>query len=121
MGYFLIYKRLYFQYDMKRLPVCPITIHALLHIAPGIRKGGPVWSYWEWAMERFCGRLLCGIKSRRYPWTSLDSYAVISAQLAQVTLTYDLSEMLKFKDPSAARSTPQDVVDLTHCMFNSME
>jgi hypothetical protein len=33
---------------------CPLTVHALLHIAPTIRAMGPVWAYWAFPMEHHC-------------------------------------------------------------------
>ena len=43
---------LYYKHDPNRLSACPLTIHALLHIAWGIRVAGPVWTYWAYPMER---------------------------------------------------------------------
>jgi hypothetical protein len=106
--------RLYYQSDPQRVGLCLITVHALLHVAPGIRKGGPVWAYWEYAMERFCGRLLPAIKSRRYPWSSLDSFVVTTAQLTVVSLNYNVAEMLQLRAPS--RSTAPNVVHPEYCM-----
>ncbi|KAJ7362705.1 hypothetical protein DFH08DRAFT_910807 [Mycena albidolilacea] len=72
------YERIYFQYDVSRMGVCPLTIHALLHIAAGIKFCGPVWCYWVFPMERFCGSIQPGIWSRRFPWASIDRYLVES-------------------------------------------
>ncbi|KAF7349606.1 hypothetical protein MSAN_01686300 [Mycena sanguinolenta] len=38
---------------IERLPICPLTIHALLHIADSIKFTGPVWCYWAFPMERY--------------------------------------------------------------------
>jgi hypothetical protein len=66
-------------------------------------------------MERFCGRLLPAIKSRRHPWSSLDSFVVTTAQLTVVSLNYNAAEMLKLEAPS--RSTTPNVFHPEHCMF----
>ncbi|KAJ7086220.1 hypothetical protein C8R44DRAFT_650946 [Mycena epipterygia] len=91
--------RMYFQYDVKRLPICPLTIHALLHIAPSIKFTGPVWCYWAFSMERYCGSLQPGIRSRRFPWASLDRYVVEQAQLTQIMTVYNVSSQLSLVEP----------------------
>ena len=46
--------RLYYKRDPTRLSACPFTIHALLHIAWGIREASPFWTYWTYPMEQHC-------------------------------------------------------------------
>ncbi|KZP17762.1 hypothetical protein FIBSPDRAFT_746448, partial [Athelia psychrophila] len=58
----------------------------LLHITDGIDACGPVWAYWAFPMERFCGALQPAIKSRCYPFASLDRYVVTTAQLSQLQM-----------------------------------
>ncbi|KAJ7433126.1 hypothetical protein B0H11DRAFT_2376974, partial [Mycena galericulata] len=82
------YEKLYYQYSPDRLSACPVTIHALLHIADGIEAAGPVWAYWAFPMERFCGRLQPCIKSRRFPFASIDGHVVATAQLAIVKVKH---------------------------------
>ncbi|KAJ7784947.1 hypothetical protein DFH07DRAFT_864335 [Mycena maculata] len=82
------YEKLYYQYSPDRLSACPVTIHALLHIADGIESAGPVWAYWAFPMERFCGRLQPCIKSRRFPFASIDGHVVATAQLAIVKIKH---------------------------------
>lgn len=74
--------------------MCPLTIHALLHIADGIEEMGPVWTYWAFPTERYCGRLQPAIKSRRFPYASISAHVVAMAQLAQIKLRYNLEEEL---------------------------
>lgn len=87
--------RLYYQCKPDRLALCPVTIHALLHIADYIEATGPVWASWAFPMERFCGKLQPAIRSRRYPYACLDNYIVISAQLSQIKLLYGLQNELR--------------------------
>lgn len=87
-------RRLYYQHKACRVSVCTINVHGLLHIADGIEFCGPIWCYWAWAMERFCGSLLRIIKSRRYPFKSIDKRVVRLAQLNQIKLSFDLSAEL---------------------------
>ncbi|KAJ6592451.1 hypothetical protein B0H19DRAFT_1204792 [Mycena capillaripes] len=84
------YEKLYYQYSPSRLSTCPLTIHALLHIADGIEAAGPVWAYWAFPMERFCGRLQPCIKSRRFPFASIDGHVVAMAQLSIVKVQHAL-------------------------------
>jgi hypothetical protein len=74
--------------------MCPVTIHALLHIADSIEFCGPVWCYWAFPMERYCNRLKPAIRSRRFPYAALDRYVLEDAQLTQIKAFYDLSDEL---------------------------
>ncbi|KAF9461336.1 hypothetical protein BDZ94DRAFT_1372398 [Collybia nuda] len=68
------YEELYYNHDPMCVSTCPLTIHALLHIAPTIRAMAPVWAYWAFPMEHYCGDLLCHIKSRRFPYPNINKY-----------------------------------------------
>src|SRR5712664_1171904 len=60
----LIYtSSLYYQHDPERLPACPLTIHALLHIPDQIRWMGPCWTTWAFPIERQCGYFQYSIQS----------------------------------------------------------
>ncbi|KAJ7697806.1 hypothetical protein B0H17DRAFT_1262018, partial [Mycena rosella] len=85
---------MYFQYNIERLPCCPLTIHGLLHIASGIKFTGPVWCYWAFPMERYCGSIQPGIRSRRFPWASMDRHVLETAQLTQIKTVYNVFEEL---------------------------
>ena len=87
------------------------TVHALLHIADSIRLAGPVWAYWAFPMERYCGSLLPAIKSRRFPYTSLNRYVLDQARLTHIKLLYDCDQQLSLQPP-----TRQSGVVLPSCM-----
>ena len=70
------------------IPFCPITVHAVLHIADSIANAGPVWTAWAFPMERYCGRLQPAIRNRRFPYSSLDRYVLDAARLDQIKLLY---------------------------------
>ena len=91
--------RLFYQYDILRLSACPFSIHALLHIADGIESAGPVWCYWAFAMERFCGAVGRHVKNRRDPYASLDRRVRELAQLQITKLKYGLMDELSPKGP----------------------
>jgi hypothetical protein len=81
---------------------CPLTIHALLHIADSIKAIGPVWTTWAFPIERFCGSLLPAVKSRRFPYASLDRHVTEGAQLLQIKLARDLHEVLDLRPQKRA-------------------
>ncbi|KAJ6479116.1 hypothetical protein C8R45DRAFT_833107 [Mycena sanguinolenta] len=96
-----VYEDIYFQHNPERLSTCPLTIHALLHIALSIKFCGPVWCYWAFPMERFCGSIQPGIRSRRFPWASMDRYVFELAQLTQIKTVYNIGDALSLRDPPA--------------------
>ncbi|KAF8213933.1 hypothetical protein K438DRAFT_991177 [Mycena galopus ATCC 62051] len=91
--------RMYFQYNVERLSICPLTIHALLHIAPGIKFARPVWCYWVFPMECYCGRVQRGIHSCCFPWASMDHYVMEQAQLTQIMIVYNVFSELSLAEP----------------------
>jgi hypothetical protein len=105
---------IYYQHDPDRISACPVTVHALLHIADSIVATGPVWCYWAFPMERYCGALQPAIRSRRFPYASLDRYVTENAQLTQIKVVYNISEEL-------ALCPPRDGIQGSHkdpsCMY----
>ncbi|GJF00485.1 transposase family Tnp2 domain-containing protein [Phanerochaete sordida] len=89
----------YYQYNPERLSTCVLTLHALLHVADSIELSGPVWTYWAFPMERYCGLLQRHIKNRRFPYSSIDVYVTKSARLAQLGLLYHITDLLALKRP----------------------
>jgi hypothetical protein len=72
----------------------PSTVHALLHVADDIEKNGPPCANWSFALERWCGKIEEGVKSRRRPYTSLAYHQLHLAQLYDISNRYNLAEML---------------------------
>ncbi|THU79745.1 hypothetical protein K435DRAFT_620801, partial [Dendrothele bispora CBS 962.96] len=66
----------------------------LLHIADSIQVAGPVWSYWAFPMERYCGVLQLAIRSRRFPFAALDRHILEVAQLMQIKIWYGVAKEL---------------------------
>ncbi|CEL55918.1 hypothetical protein RSOLAG1IB_01930 [Rhizoctonia solani AG-1 IB] len=91
------YEQLYYQYEYTRLPACPLTIHALLHLPSYIRQTGPLWASWAFVMERFCGHLLPAVKNRTLPYQHLDNYVQRRAQMQIVSRLYGLPSLAKPK------------------------
>lgn len=104
------YERLYYHYDPQRLSACPATLHALLHLGDDIRTARPLWAYWAYPMERFCGHLQRAIHNRRFPWAEMANYLKHSAQLRIISLTYGLGNHLNF----TKRRQEMDRLDEAH-------
>lgn len=109
------HSRLYYQYKGNRLPVCTLPIHSLLHISADIRAMGPVWCYWNFVTERFCGSLLPAISSRKHPFTSLAHRVRDVAQLNQIKIYYSLTDVLDLSSRKAVEETGTRIVD---CEYN---
>ncbi|KAG9092634.1 hypothetical protein FS749_015554 [Ceratobasidium sp. UAMH 11750] len=91
------YERLYYQTRPNRLRACTLSLHSLLHIADDILAMGPVWCFWAFPMERFCGGLARSLKSRRFPFSSLDRRVLAVAQLSQIKSMYRLEDELNLE------------------------
>lgn len=90
---------MYYQHSSSRLAACPLTVHVLLHIADGIELIAPVFVYWAFGTERFCGKLQRSIKSRRYPFTNLDNQVACQNQLQIIINRYNLEDAVALKSP----------------------
>lgn len=112
-------KRIYYQGNQKRLPVCTLPIHTLLHIADCIEGWGPVWCYWSYPMERFCGHLKNGgAASKRFPYKSLDRYILDWALLWHLGAIYNLRDTLRLKEKQKKRknsSKSKDRLEILGC------
>lgn len=78
-------------------------MHALLHIANGIVACGPVWAYWAFPMERFCGLPQPSIKSRRHPYASMDTWLSANTQLCLIKLINNVEDELSLNPPKSER------------------
>ncbi|KAF9790962.1 hypothetical protein BJ322DRAFT_1104608 [Thelephora terrestris] len=94
------YEKIFYQCDPERISTCPVTVHSLLHVANGIETAGPVWAYWSFVMERYCGFLKRdGVRNRRKPYASLDNRVRHVAQLNTTKIRYHLVDLLSLKAP----------------------
>ncbi|KAJ4473974.1 hypothetical protein C8J55DRAFT_375496, partial [Lentinula edodes] len=82
----------------RRLAVCTLTIHILIHLPDDIIFCGPAWSTWAFYGERFCGTLQRQVGSRSAPYANLTNRLIYSAYLFQITCRFDLSDILAFPD-----------------------
>jgi hypothetical protein len=87
--------RIFYQHNPDRISTCPVTVHSLLHVADGIEAAGPVWAYWSFVMEQYCGFLKRdGMRSRWKPYTGLDNRVCHVAQLNITKIRYCLVDRL---------------------------
>ncbi|QRW10586.1 Transposase family Tnp2 protein [Ceratobasidium sp. AG-Ba] len=90
------YERLYYRYQEDRLPTCPLTIHAILHITYYIRRIGPLSNTWCFVLERFCGYLLRpALMNRVRPYEYLDNFIRRRAQMQIVARVHDMPTLLR--------------------------
>ena len=94
----ILHCRLYYQYLPALLATCPLTVHALLHIADGFEACGPVWAYWASPMERYCARLQRAVlNSHRHLYVTLNKFAE-DVMLMQIKMQYNLFDEVNFTD-----------------------
>ena len=94
-------RRIFCQGNPERISTCPVTLHSLLHVADGIEAAGPVWAYWAFVMERFCGfSKRDGVRSRKNPYASLDARVRHIAQLNTTKIRYNLVNLLSLTGPT---------------------
>ena len=98
--------RIYYQFDVNRLSACPLTIHALLHVADDIEMNGPPCYNWSFVMERYCGLLVPAVKSQKHPFTALSLRQLHITRLNDIRNRYNLHEVL--------RDLPADNVPSSH-------
>ncbi|KAG8711449.1 hypothetical protein FRC11_002757 [Ceratobasidium sp. 423] len=99
------------------LHICTLLIHSLLHIADDIEAMGPVWCYWAFPMERFCGALVRANLNPRFPYASLDCRVLEVVQLAQIKLMYNLFKTLDLGDRKHALAKGTHYPKYPHSIF----
>ena len=99
-------RRFYYQHDPSHLSTCTVTVHTLLHIADSIITLRPVWAYWAFPMECYCGLIQPTIKSQKHPDASLECYIIECAQLTQISLVYNFQDEIHMLCPRSLSSFP---------------
>ena len=72
------------------------------------------WAYWAFPMEHYCGDVIRNIRSRRFPYASINRYVTSHAQLTHISLLYGLDEKLCLQPPA---SNDRNLI-LELCMFS---
>lgn len=94
-------------------------MHVWLHIPDIIEQSGPLWAYWAWVMERFCGHLSRAVSSRKWPYSSLNRRILEVTTLHSIRHMYELEDRLPpytamyNTDPQAKYHDPNLYPDLT--------
>jgi hypothetical protein len=109
--------RLYYRHTSDRLRVCTLPIHSLLHIADDIEAMGPVWCYWAFPMEHFCGVLGRANLNPCFPFISLDRRVLEVAQLSQIKYMYNLFETLDLGDRKHTLATGMHYPEYPRSIF----
>ena len=107
---------LYYQHNPERLPACPVTIHALLHIPDQIRWMGPCWTTWAFPIERQCGYFQRSTYSRRNPYVSMDRHLTDLSQLRQIKILYNLTDEQLGKRPKDHSSFAKRLENCKSCL-----
>lgn len=79
---------------MGCISTCPLTIHALIHIAGSTRHCGPLSCIWEFVTERFMGKVTRNVTSRQYPFSQIAKTVKKGEQLKTVAMKFSLEEKL---------------------------
>jgi hypothetical protein len=95
----LFFCSIYYQYNPSCISACPFIIHALLHITDSIEAMGPVWRYWAFPMEHYCGLLQPAIRSCCFPYALIDKFVIENAQVPQIKVVYNKSKELTLCPP----------------------
>lgn len=95
--HFLHSDRLYYQYDPSRVAACPLTIHALIHIANDTRNAGPLCRIWEFVTERAMGIIARSVKNKRLPFSQLAETVKLREQLKAVAIRFDMIDKLQIR------------------------
>lgn len=111
-----VHLRLYYQYDLDRLSMCPLTIHALLHVPNDIRMNGPPCFNWSFIMERWCNWLKpAASKSKQRPYVS------IALRQYPMAVLHDLQQRFDLMDLFQPRDVPNEGPSKVETMFPECE
>jgi hypothetical protein len=106
------FEQLYYQQDPRRLPVCTINVHYLVHIPSHVEDCGPGRGYWQFPMERFCGIIKPMARSKSQLSVSLANGVIISELLHHARFTRE-TEPLRQDNSYPLLLDPFDAKELT--------
>ena len=82
-----LYKQLYYRKDPKRLPMCTVNIHYLIHFASYIQDCGPTWYWWQFPIKHFCNIIKLKAHSKSQFNASLINIIIITKYLNYLQFT----------------------------------
>ena len=62
-----------------------------------------MWATWTFWMERYCGYVQAGLRSKVAPWANLNNRLIHKAYIEQIDLIYDLKDPFKKRPKILAR------------------
>ena len=74
--------------------MCPLTLHALLHLADDIERNGPLSMNWSFVMEHWYSQLVPAIKLHVYPYKLLTCQQHAIAQKNSILMQYNLFNII---------------------------
>jgi hypothetical protein len=99
--------------------MCVLTVHGLLHVTRDIRVCGPMWASWTFYMERFCGILQTGLRSRVQPWANLNRRILHMAYLQVLAAKYNVDDELYVVGSHDGDGPRRNETSYPECRLNS--
>jgi Transposase family tnp2/Domain of unknown function (DUF4218) len=85
------FEELYYRQEKKRLPVCSVNIHYLVHLVFHIRDCGPARYWWQFPMERYCGIIKPMARSKSQLNVSLANGVIVAEHLHHIQFFRDIN------------------------------
>lgn len=114
------YEEHYYQYKEERLPAMKPVIHQLIHIATSIEDTGPPYVGCELFIERTCGDLARGCKSRSNIYRNISLNILRAERFNHLRFTYSIDELRAeaTTDPLNANRVPTGANQLDERLGN---
>lgn len=108
---------------MDRTSTCPLTIHALIHLASDTPQSGPLSRIWEYVTERYMGKIARNVTSRRYPVSQIAETVKKQDQMKTVATKFGLEKELflagKRRDWSVLGSQETMIPTISKCFCSN--
>lgn len=85
------YEKLYYRGESRRLPVCSVNVHYLLHLPSNVRDCGPSCYSSQFTMERYCGIVKPMARSKSQLNTSLTNGVINTEHFHHVRFTREIN------------------------------
>ena len=75
------YELLYYQNNERRMKLCTVNFHYLMHLRQHLMDAGPACYWWQFPMERYCGTIVPMARSKSRISQSLMNALIITEHL----------------------------------------
>lgn len=75
------YELLYYQNNERRMKLCTVNFHCLMHLRQHLMDAGPACYWWQFPMERYCGIIVPMARSKSRISQSLMNALVVTEHL----------------------------------------